>query len=352
MRILVDIIHPAHVHFFRHAIDLWRRRGHEVAVTARDKDVTVALLDELGIEHTVLSRVGTGRGGLLAELIRRDWRLWRFCRRLRPDVLTGISGVFIAHVGFLLRRPSVVWDDTEHQHLAHRITWPLATAVYSPRCYLLPPVRKQHLYAGSHELAYLHPNRFTPDPRIVRELGIDPDRPYCILRLVGWGAHHDVGQHGLADEAKLDFLRALEPHARPYITSETPLPEALEPYRLAVPTSRFHHVLAFARLCVAEGATVAGEAALLAVPTVYVNTLRLGYIDRLERAGLCRQTTDSRQALRMSIEWLTDAEALERCRQARDALIGREIDVTDFIVRTVEQHGRGNTPTAEGKGQP
>jgi len=339
VKILVDVIHPAHVHFFRYAIEIWRSHGHTVAVTAREKDVTVALLGELGIEHVVLSRVGRGRGGLLAELIRRDWRLWRFCRRFRPDVLTGISGVFAAHVGFLMRRPSVVWDDTEHQHLAHKITWPFATAVHSPASYLLPPVRKQRLYAGCHELAYLHPNRFRPDPEAVRALGIDPEEAFALLRLVGWGAHHDVGQHGLAEEAKLDFVRAVEAHARPYITSEAPLPAALEPYRLTIPVHRFHDVLAFARLCVAEGATVASEAALLGVPAVYVNTLRAGTLNRLERAGLVRQPADSDEALRMALEWLMDAEAPARCRERRDALLAREIDVTDYIVETIESYG-------------
>ena len=44
MNILIDIIHPAHVHFFRHAISEFEKRGHKVAVTARQKDVTIELL--------------------------------------------------------------------------------------------------------------------------------------------------------------------------------------------------------------------------------------------------------------------------------------------------------------------
>ncbi|MBN1818621.1 MAG: DUF354 domain-containing protein [Sedimentisphaerales bacterium] len=341
MKILVDIIHPAHVHFFRYAIAEWQSRGHTVAVTARQKDVTIELLDRFMMPYTTLSRVGHGLGGLGCELIRRDWRLWRFCRRFKPDVLTGISGVFIAHVGFLLHKPSVVWDDTEHQQLAHRITWPFATAVYSPQSYNRPPVKKQHLYPGCHELAYLHPNCFTPDRRLVAQLGIDPGSRYCIIRFVSWGAHHDVGQHGLTDSKKLDFITSIEPFARPYITSEGQLPEELRPYQLHIPVHQLHHVLAFASLCVAEGATVASEAALLGVPAVYVNTLRAGTIDRLERAGLLRQTTDTRKALQMSLEWLADKDALENSGRNRDTLLQKEIDVTALITETVERAGKG-----------
>ena len=45
-RVLVDITHPAHVHFFRNAIDLWKDQGWQVLITARDKDICLQLLDE------------------------------------------------------------------------------------------------------------------------------------------------------------------------------------------------------------------------------------------------------------------------------------------------------------------
>jgi hypothetical protein len=37
LKILIDIGHPAHVHFFRNAIRVLEGRGHDVKVTARDK---------------------------------------------------------------------------------------------------------------------------------------------------------------------------------------------------------------------------------------------------------------------------------------------------------------------------
>ena len=340
MNILVDIIHPAHVHFFRNAIDQFRRRGHQVAVTARRKDVTIELLENFGIEFTTLSAVGQGRAALLAELLQRDWRLWRFCRRFRPDVLTGISGIFAAHVGFLLRKPSVVWDDTEHQSQAHKITYPLATMYQSPDCYQKRLGPKQHLYPGFHELAYLRPNRFTPDADVVRAVGIDPQQPYCVIRLVSWGAHHDVGQHGLADDRKIQFIRRIAELARPCITSEGPLPPELQPYRLNVPVHQIHHVLAFARACVAEGATVASEAAVLGVPAVYINSLRLGYIDMLQQYGLLQQTTDTDQALDYTLDLLSNPDTAATIEHCRDRLLADKIDVTDHIVQTVEDAAR------------
>ena len=337
MNILIDVIHPAHVHFFRNAIGVFRERGHNVAVTAREKDVTIELLENYGIEFTILSKVGSGLLGLGKELLIRDWRLWRFCRSFRPDVLTGISGMFCAHVGLLMRKPSVVWDDTEHQKKAHAITYPFATEYHSPDCYMKSLGRKQHLYAGCHELAYLHPKRFTPDADVVRSLGIDPQSRYCILRLVSWGAHHDVGQHGLDAGRRLEFIKAIAEHARPYVSSEGPLPLELEPYRLKMPVHQVHHVMAFASLCVSEGATMVTESSLLGVPAVYVNTLKAGTINMLQSCGLVDQTTDTDEALNYCVARLADPDAKEKAAGAREKLLAEKIDVTAHIVETVER---------------
>jgi predicted glycosyltransferase len=339
MNILIDIIHPAHVHFFRYAISEFEKRGHKVAVTARQKDVTIELLTNFGIPFTVLSKVGKGRWGLLWELVTRDIKLWKFCRSFHPDVLTGISGAFVAHVGAVLHKPSIVWDDTEHQKLAHLITWPLATEIHNPDSYSLPCRKKQHFYPGCHDLAYLHPKRFTPSADVVKQVGIEPEEKFCIIRFVSWGAHHDVGQHGFDEEKKLRFVEALAEYARPYITSEGPLPAELAGYQLKIPPHQFHHVLAFASLCVAEGATVASEAAVLGTPSVYINTLKAGCLDMFAEYGLMKQTIDTDEALELSIELLKDEDAKEKCRSAREKFLADKIDVTDYIVETVERAG-------------
>ncbi len=335
MKVLVDIIHPGDVHFFRLAIDELQKRGHEVTVTARVKDVATDLLENYGIDFTCLSEVGKGRFDLLCELFIRDFRLWRFCRKFKPDVLTGVSGIFASHVGFLLRKPSIVWDDTEHQKQIHMITWPTATVVCSPDCYTKSAGKKHRLYPGVHELAYLHPDRFTPDTDVVKSLGIDPSERFCIIRMVGWGACHDVGEQGFADEQKLDFIKKIAEHARPYITAEGDLPAELTEYQLPIPVHKFHHALAFASLCVTEGATVASEAAVLGVPTVYLNSLKVGYVNMLEGYGLIKQAVDTEDALKLSLELLNDENVPGKYKTAREKLLSDKIDMTDYIIETI-----------------
>ncbi|MCK5232937.1 MAG: hypothetical protein KAR13_21870, partial [Desulfobulbaceae bacterium] len=85
MKILVDIGHPAHVHFFAIPIQLWQEAGCQVFVTSRHKEIATDLLDALCVPHQVISAMNTGSmGGMFKELVQRDRRLLRIVRKERP----------------------------------------------------------------------------------------------------------------------------------------------------------------------------------------------------------------------------------------------------------------------------
>ena len=44
MKILFDLGHPAHVHYFKNLIKLLEKNDHQVLIIAREKDVTHSLL--------------------------------------------------------------------------------------------------------------------------------------------------------------------------------------------------------------------------------------------------------------------------------------------------------------------
>jgi uncharacterized protein len=75
MRILVDLTHPAHFHLFSHAIEAWRSHGHEVRITARDKEMTHALLEHAGWDYQSFGRPGNGLVALGREMAYRQTRL-------------------------------------------------------------------------------------------------------------------------------------------------------------------------------------------------------------------------------------------------------------------------------------
>ncbi|MCK5747011.1 MAG: DUF354 domain-containing protein, partial [Oricola sp.] len=99
MRALIDILHPAHVHFFRPLILALRERGHEIKILSRHKDVAVNLLDAYDLDHTVISTQRAGKLRLAAELAQRVAATKTVIYRFKPDVVMGLMGPSIALAG-------------------------------------------------------------------------------------------------------------------------------------------------------------------------------------------------------------------------------------------------------------
>lgn len=332
MRVLIDILHPAHVHFFRNFQAEMRARGHQVCVVARDKDRSVELLRAFDIPYQQISRQIDG-GKLVVEMAKRTPRLMKVMRSFKPDVMTGIMGPSIALAGALLRVPVAVFYDTEFAVQTNRFVYPLASSVCTPDCYQ-GRIRGRHLrYAGYHELAYLHPNRFQPDPAVLTGFGVSPDEPYSIVRFVSWQAVHDRWERGLTAKQKRHLVEVLQRHGRVLISSEEPLTSDLADLVVRGPVDQIHHLIAFARLVVGESATMSSEAAVLGVPAVFIATTGRGYTDDQERRyGLVRHFTDDQydKALSAIDETLTDSAG--RWQEARQVLLKEKIDVTAWMI--------------------
>lgn len=346
MRFAVDILHPAHVHFFRNFIGEMERRGHRFLITARDKECTVELLRSYGLEHAVLSRHRHGSAALALELIVRTARFWRRARRFRPDFLLGIMGPTIALAGKLLPSKTVIFYDTEMAAVTNRFAYPLADRVCTPECYQ-GKIGSHHVtYPGYHELAYLHPRRFTPDPGVLESHGLSVDEPLFLVRFVSWGASHDVGERGFSMAGKRRLVERLTRAGRVLISSEGPLPEDLERYRFPLPVQDIHHVLAFARLLVGESATMASEAAVLGTHALFVSKTGRGYTDEQEaRYGLVHNFDHRQEDEALArVEELLGAEDLQADgRRRRERLLAEKIDVTGWMVDYFEAGLRAST---------
>lgn len=339
MRVLIDLNHPAHVHFFRHPIRMLRERGHDVTVTSRDKEMTLGLLDELGIRHVPLSvQQGRGAWSLTRELIARDARLYRIVRDIRPDVMAAIGGTFIAHVGALTGVPSLVFYDTENATLQNAITYPLASCVFVPRCYEAWLPRARHVrYSGYHELSYLRPERFTPDRAIALRGGLAESGDTFFLRLVSWRASHDIGEAGWNTELLGALIRKLAALGKVMISSEAPLPGEFASLQYRGKHADVHHVMAFCRAFVGESATMASECAVLGVPAIYAAETGRGYTNEQERRyGLVTNVPRLAWGILESAIDRVLAQPLAHWQEARARLLADTIDVAGFVTRCIE----------------
>ena len=333
MRFLFDILHPAHVHVLRHPRELLLEAGHDVVVTARDKDVAGDLLQGFDIPHTVLSSRAVGTAGLAKELVLRTAALRKIVRAEKIDALVGLMGPSIAPIGRLLGVPSFVLYDTEVATRTNRWVYPMATEVITPACYQTP-VRGNHVtYNGYHELAYLHPNRFIPDASKLSLFGLGLEVPYIFVRLPSLVSSHDGSEHSVPTHAWLEWFRRVETTFRVVVSSEAPLPPALDRYRLEGPVTEVHHVLAHASGLIGESATMAAEAAVLATPAVFIGATTRGYVDDIEqRYGLIRRFAPHEFLKATEIADLLFRTGADEAVDAQARLIADHVDVSSWLV--------------------
>ena len=74
MKILIDILHPAHVHFFKNFVWEMEKRGHEFFIAAREKEMSLELLKAYNFPYQKISVVKSGLGGLARELCLRNMK--------------------------------------------------------------------------------------------------------------------------------------------------------------------------------------------------------------------------------------------------------------------------------------
>lgn len=342
MRVMLSINHPAWAHQFRHIVDTLHARGDAVRVLAVDKDGDLALLDSFGIPY-VLCAKSTGKGfwqkGLLfvGLCFRYTWA----CMRFRPDILIGRASPMMAVAAWVCRKPHLLYEDTEVSRFSLRICKRLSTKLITPRTFLSDLGAKQERVDTYKELFYLHPSVFTPSRECLLQAGFDPDGRYILVRFVAWNASHDVGKRGLDDAGKLAFLKRLERHGRVYLSSEAPLSEALEPYRLWTPYPLIHHVLAFAALVVSEGATMASEAAVLGTHALYINPIVSGSTcEQRDKYHLLDNFNDGdryQQALDRADELLADPELEAKEKAKGRALVADKIDVNAYFIQEMDR---------------
>lgn len=341
MRVLFDIVHPAHVHFFKHIIRGLEARGHQTRIVARDKDVTNALLDQLGFNYESVGRPKKSLFGMAGELLHRDLALSRVAREFRAELIMTRNPAG-AQVGRLLGVPAVF--DTDDGRAAGIHFWaaaPFAHVVTTPDCTAEDYGRRHVKYPGYKQTAYLHPRHFTPNRDVLAALGVQPGERYFIVRFVAMGASHDLGEGGLPLEVKLAILDRLRASGRVFVSSEGALPESLAALRFPLGPERMHDALAFADLLVGDSQTMAAEAAVLGTPSLRVSswTGRLAYLSELEhRYGLtfAYQPQSAAELLHHLDRWLGTPNLRASLALNHSRLLADKVDVAQWFVDFLE----------------
>ena len=338
MKILIDIAHPAHLHYFRNFAGIFENKGHEVLFTLRDKGIITDLAKSYGLDSIVRSKNEKCK---IIYAVKSILNIYRIARVYKPDIFLDMGTIFAAPVSWLLCKPHIVFDDTESAYKARWIFMPFISTILTPDIFLINLGKKHVRFNSFMEMLYLHKHYYSKAGNIKTKLGLLAEEAYVVLRFVSWEAHHDKGLTGLPLEIKLQVVNEFSKYARVFISSESELPDVLRPYKLDIEPALIHDVLAEARLYFGEGATMAMESVILGTPAIYINPNWPGYTIEAEKRGLLfnfrLDHPSQERAIYTGLEILQNPKSKVEVLSLGEKYIKTKIDPTGFLVWFVEE---------------
>jgi uncharacterized protein len=306
MRVWADLTNTAHVVVLRPLIELLEREGHEVEITARPLSHTLELLDDWGHPYTVVGEYGGAtRLGKVRAAADRLPALIRFGRKRRFDYGLGHASIDLPPACRVLRVENTTMFDYEWATTQHHVICRLATRVLVPdaipaerlaRYGAKPP--KLIRFPGLKEEYYLAD--WEPDPSVLEGLGIDRQRPLCVIRTASSYALYLGGSENpllpplirrVADGETQVVVLARNEEQRAAVR-ELDAPNVVVPERAVDGRS----LVAFADVLVSAGGTMNREAAVLGTPVWSIFEGKLGAVDEmLVEQGRLRILRDPQQ---------------------------------------------------------
>ena len=233
-------------------------------------------------------------------------------------------------------------DDDEVEPLFVKYGHPFADTILSPVD--TPRKSKKTVYVNAyHELAYLHPNHFKPDPSVLQDAGVKEGDPFFIMRFNAFKAHHDVGVVGLTIENKRRLVDYLSSKGKVFITTERDIDDEFKPYQLKVSPEKAHSLMYYATMLVGDSQTMTSEAAVLGTPAIRCNTFvgRIHYLEEEEhKYGLTYGfRPDQAEEMFKKIEELLSMPNLkEEWQVRRQKMLSEKIDYAQFLTWFIENY--------------
>jgi hypothetical protein len=342
MKILIDIGHPANIHFFKNFSWEMIKKGNQVLFTSRDKDVALKLLQHYKFNYISFGKFRKGILGKILSIIKFDLKLINTVIKFKPDIIFSAGSLYAAHSSFICRKPNITVHNTDIDFQIN-FNKPFTSIFLTPESFCKNLGKKHIRFRGYNELAFLHPKYFKPNVGILNKLNLKENEKYVLLRFVSWDAHDDFGQSGFNIQEIRDMVYKFSQYAKVFISSEYSLPEDLRKFHLEsnkmIGTGEIQDVEYFASLLYGESGAMAAECAMLGTPAFYISHKKLGFLTELDlKYNLVFDRRISKGTLEEAIELLKIPDIKEIWREKSKKMIEDNISVTDFLLWFTENY--------------
>lgn len=287
MRVLIDIVHPADINFFKNSIykliddfDV----SCELVALPRPGVIPIIERELPDIPFTSIGSYEKSLSGKVRCLLTRTRSILKYLNNNHIDVVTAFAGLGSSQAAFIKGIPSVVFTDDIEYKLSFLSFRYFASEIILPKCINIDG-NNILKYNGFKELAYLHPNYFKPNINILDKYGIEPEK-YVFIREVSKSSlnYRNLIEGRLSpicsflNELGFDIILSLE---------DKKLTNLFETNCILLdePVRDLYSLIYYAIFSISSGDTMARESCLLGTPTIYTGGRLMAVNSELERKG-------------------------------------------------------------------
>lgn len=312
--------------FFKPAIDLLQRDGHDVLGTSRDYREANELSH---LKDLKLLMVGSHGGSNLYDKLfqssRRIVELTKTISKFSPDVVISFSSPEASRVAFGLGKHHLGFNDSPHAEAVAKLTIPLLSKLFSPKAIPLSAWKRYGIspsniirYDGLDPIAWLRLNHnvetikpnnamkrlcHEKDSQLLETLGIDITKKSILVRLEESKAayisnkslriqpldfvDHVVDYFGPENNVIIlcRYTDQIKEMSKRFSDKAIVLKQVVDGVRLLRNIDVF----------VGAGGTMTAESALLGRPTISIAPIQFYIDDYLKKIGLVRQVSTPNQ---------------------------------------------------------
>jgi uncharacterized protein len=268
MKIHFDFVHPSDVNLFKNAIQRLQTAGHQIFITIRERGNLSAIVKSELDSYEFISLGNHKRGffNKLVALITREISLFHYLRdnHIQISVNQGFSCILSCK---LLKIPFIIFEDDYEYKLAFYYGKLFSTRDIMPD--FIPETGNNiYKYHGFKELAYLHPREFIPETKNLKIPGLLPFK-YVFIREISNISLNYTNRESYLDEVvnlinskNLQIVLSLENKS---LSSQFESRCMI----LKEPINEIYSLIGNALFVISSGDTMAREASLLGIPTIY-----------------------------------------------------------------------------------
>lgn len=270
MKIVFDIMHPAHINFFKNTIERLENNGDEVMITVLNRGKVPSIVkNELSNKNVHI--IGRHRGTLWSILfeanVLRFFHMLYFVIKHKPNLGLSVGSFILGGNLKLLGRLNYQFDDDPERFfnvLLEKIT---STRLFFPLG-INSDSKKVENFKCLKEWAYLSPKYFVPNEGALSIFNVEKHN-YIFVREVSSGSlnymHQDknliasISEHFPVDIKVLLSLEdksAIKHYPKDWIL-------------LQEPVMNIHSIMYFSKLVISSGDSMAREGAMLGIPSIY-----------------------------------------------------------------------------------